>query len=604
MQQYAFPAAALLRAFFIVMYRRPGRALTVAWWWITGRKVRARLRLSAAIASLPDHYQLWRSLYQPGSTGAYTASLPARDARVGLALHLHLPDGQIELAMPALASVLGQLTPQDLLYISSDVPLAADVMPVAPRGGRVHIVSDAVPTRTAAIRRVLAMTTASHLVPLDPAATLTPGAVEIFARAIAGDPNRKTIFYADQDERDRRTLRSNPWLKPAWDEDLFLAQDYVSAACAIPVDAARRVIELVASDDALAVYEVVARLVLAPAPLVVQRIAHVAVTTEAGAWRHASPDRVDLVRRLLATHASPGVAKPIVEPSVFGTLSVRWPLPDAPPKVSVIVPTRDRLDLLAVCVEGVLQHTDYPDIELVIADNGSVEPETLAYFAHCENDPRVKVVRWPHPYNYSAINNFAVAGARGPYLCLLNNDTEVIDPAWLSIMMAHAIRPDVGAVGARLLYPDRSVQHAGVVVGMGGAAGHAHRGLADGDPGYFAQALVTRGATAVTAACLVVAKDKYDAVGGLDADGLAIAYNDIDLCLKLRAAGWRNIYAPQAVLIHHEGKSRGLDFAPEHLARYLRELTTFQERWASIGFDDPMHHPALDPSSEVYRLKI
>lgn len=603
--QHTFSAVALLRAYFVVLLKRPLLALPIAYWWITRRKLRARLRLSAAIASLPNHYQLWLSLYQRGTEGAYISMLPARDAdpAIRLAVHLHIGDGQVDWAMPALASVLSQLAAQDVLYITSSTRLSVHAIPTTANGGAIQVVPDAIGTRADALRHVLSVTDATHLVPLDVEASFTFGAIDAFARAIAGDPGHHSIFYADQDERDSRGARSNPWLKPAWDEDLFLAQDYISGACALPTEELRGVIDRVVSDDALAIYDSIARLVLTGAPLPVRHIPFVAITTAAGMWCRRHPLRADLVRRLLTERATSAVP-PIVEQGRFGELTVQRRLPEPPPKVSVIVPTRDRLDLLAVCVEGVLHRTNYPDIELVIADNGSIEPETLAFFERCGDDPRVTVVRWPHPYNYSAINNFAATHARGSYLCLLNNDTEVIDPFWLSEMMAHATRPEVGAVGARLLYPDQSVQHAGVVVGMGGAAGHAHRGLADGDPGYFAQALVTRGATAVTAACLVVAKEKFDAVGGLDAAKLAIAYNDVDLCLKLRAAGWRNIYVAQAVLIHHEGKSRGLDFAPEHLARYLRELTAFQERWGATRFRDAMHHPALDLASEVYRLKV
>lgn len=603
--QYTFSAVALLRAFSVVLLKRPLLALPIAYWWITRRKLRARLRLSAAIASLPDHYQIWLSLYQRGTEGAYTSMLPARDAdpSIAIAVHLHIENGQVNTAMPAIESVLSQLAVQDALYLTSSARLSADALPTTYNGGPVHVVPEAIGTRAEALRRVLNMTEASHLVPLDTEARFTVGALKTYARAIAGDPSHCSIFYADQDERDNRGVRKNPWLKPGWDEDLFLAQDYLSRACILPTNQLRAVVDRVTGDDALVIYEIVARLVLTPEPIPVRHIPYVAVTTETGAWCRGNAFRADLVRRLLIEYGTVA-APPLVERGRFGELTVRRPLPEPPPKVSVIVPTRDRLDLLTVSVEGVLHRTNYPDIELVIADNGSVEPETLAFLERCGDDPRVKVVRWPHPYNYSAINNFAATHATGPYLCLLNNDTEVVDPFWLSEMVAYAVRPETGAVGARLIYPDRSVQHAGVVVGMGGAAGHAHRGLPDGDPGYFAQALVTRGATAVTAACLVVAKEKFEAVGGLDAEKLAIAYNDVDLCLKLRAAGWHNIYVAQAVLIHHEGKSRGLDFAPEHLARYLRELAAFQERWGAIGFRDPMHHPALDLASEIYRLKV
>ncbi|MEO6216850.1 MAG: glycosyltransferase family 2 protein [Sphingomonas sp.] len=604
--QHGLSATALLRAYLAVARGRPLRALAIAWWWVTRRKLRARNHLSAAIASLPHHYQIWLSLYQPGSAGIHAASLPQRGAGTALvlAIHLHIRDRQIGAILPALPTILEQLTEQDALFISSSLPLTGGVPSVTSKGGHVHILPHCVESRAEAIRQVLDATEASYLVPLDAEATLSPGAVEVFARAIAGDPEHRTIFYADQDERDCQFVRHNPWLKPEWDEDLFLAQDYISGACAIPADAARSVVGQVASEDAVVIYEIIARLVLTPSPLPVHRVPFVAITADTGMWCRDSPVRADLVRRLLAERTATPAMQPLVEPAEFGTVSVRWPLPNPPPMVSVIVPTRDRLDLLEVCVAGVLECTDYPNIELIIADNESVEPETMAFFERWNGDPRVKVVRWPHPYNYSAINNFAVAQASGQYLCLLNNDTEVIDPSWLREMMAHAVRPQVGAVGARLLYPDRSIQHAGVVMGMGGAAGHAHRGLPEGEPGYFAQALVARGATAVTAACLVVAREKFAAVGGLDEKKLAIAYNDVDLCLKLRAAGWRNIYVPQAMLIHHEGKSRGLDFAPEHLARYLRELAEFQQRWGAAAFRDPMHHPALDLASETYRLKV
>lgn len=183
---------------------------------------------------------------------------------------------------------------------------------------------------------------------------------------------------------------------------------------------------------------------------------------------------------------------------------------------------------------------------------------------------------------------------------MLNNDIEVIEPHWLSALVREAMQPGIGAVGARFCSPDRSVQHAGVAIGLGNAAGHAHRALPEGEPGYYAQALIARGASAVTGACLLVARRHFEAVGGLDADGLAVAYNDVDLCLKLRELGLRNIYTPLATLIHHESKSRGLDFSPEHLERYMRELSLLQERWDTRSLVDPWHHPGLDRGNETY----
>ncbi len=254
-------------------------------------------------------------------------------------------------------------------------------------------------------------------------------------------------------------------------------------------------------------------------------------------------------------------------------------------------------------MEGLLHGTDYPNLEIVIADNDSREPSTLQYLEEVVEDPRVRVVRWPHPFNYSAINNFAAGFANGQLLCLLNNDIEIVEPDWLTEMVREILQPGVGAVGARLLYPDRSIQHAGVAIGIGNAAGHAHRALPEGAPGYFAQALIARGASAVTGACLLVQKRSFEAVGGLDEVRLAVAYNDVDFCLKLRKLGLRNIYTPAATLIHHESKSRGSDFAPEHNERYMRELAVFQERWGTKQIIDPWHHPRLERGSEDYRIQ-
>lgn len=610
MQQHSISRLALLRIYAVILLRRPGRALAIGWWWLTGRRVRARNRLRDAVVTLPDHYRIWLLFYQAEPGGDYAADLPQRPAAGPplLAVVLHLDAADAVAARATVQAVLPQLAAGDVLYVTSNGPL--DPARFAGRGegsDRIRYLPTPFDTEAAGLRTVLAQSAAPYVLLLDPTTTLAAGAIETFARAAASDPAAHTLLYFDQDER-VRGRRRNPWLKPEWDEDLFLAQDYLSAACLLPTAAVRKAldtrVELPVSGDMPLASELVARIVLAESPPPVRHIPYVALSTQAGAWQRPVTGRAALIGQLLARRGVSSCPPVAIAPAEHGTLRVQWPLPAPPPRVSVIVPTRDRLDLLATCVKGVLDDTDYPDIELIIADNDSIEPETLAFFAEIRADPRVRIVHWPHPYNYSAVNNFAAATATGSYLCLLNNDTEVIDPAWLREMVAQAVRPDVGAVGARLLYPDRSVQHAGVVIGMGGAAGHAHRGLEPEDPGYFAQAHVARTATAVTAACLVVARDKFDAVGGLDEDHLAIAYNDVDLCLKLRAAGWRNLYVPQAVLIHHEGKSRGLDFAPEHLARYMRELGVFQQRWQSVGFADPTHHPALDPASETYRLKI
>ena len=225
------------------------------------------------------------------------------------------------------------------------------------------------------------------------------------------------------------------------------------------------------------------------------------------------------------------------------------------PSVSIIVATRDRPELLEACLAG-LSRLDYGGpIDWIIVDNGSTDPRAMALLDRYAQESHVSLLRRPGPFNFSALNNAAALAASGQFLLLLNNDVEPLDGQWLSRMMIHAMRPDSGAVGCLLLYPDQTVQHAGVVIGMGGAAGHVQKGVRLTDARWASWFRTTRQVSAVTAACLLVQKDKFMAVDGLDETAFPVAFNDVDLCLKLNAAGWRNIMVAEARLIHHESKS-------------------------------------------------
>jgi GT2 family glycosyltransferase len=216
----------------------------------------------------------------------------------------------------------------------------------------------------------------------------------------------------------------------------------------------------------------------------------------------------------------------------------------------------------------------------------------------------VTILDQPGPFNYSTINNNAVAAAQGELLCLMNNDIEVLSPDWLAIMATQALRPEVGAVGAQLLYPDGRIQHAGVVIGVGNAAGHAHRFLQPGAEGYFRRHALPQFVSAVTGACLVVRRERFLAVGGLDEANFAVAFNDVDLCLKLNARGWQSFYEPRAVLVHHESVSRGLDTDPVGAARFAGELAALQRIWRTNEIVDPYHHPMLSRASEQFALDL
>jgi GT2 family glycosyltransferase len=269
-------------------------------------------------------------------------------------------------------------------------------------------------------------------------------------------------------------------------------------------------------------------------------------------------------------------------------------LPAVPPLVSVIVPTRDRAALLAACAEGVLERTDYPAIEFLIVDNGSTEAATHALFSRLRSDPRVRILPAPGPFNYSALNNHAAAEARGEVLLLLNNDIEVMADDWLRELVSHAVRPDVGAVGAKLLYTDGTLQHGGVITGVGGAADHYRLGVAREDTGYFGSLAMVREVAAATGACLALRRSVFEAVGGLDEANLAVAFNDVDFCLRIRAAGWRILWTPFAELYHLESASRGQDLTAEKAQRFARELGYLRRHWGKVLMRDPFYNPNLE----------
>jgi GT2 family glycosyltransferase len=572
----------------LLLLLRPWKALKIGYWRITGRRVRARLQFREAAAALPFAYAQWegRCARSDRATLASVATEPS-----DIAVHLHFARSASRQDLTrAVRSVTRQVWPYWRLIITSE----DGTVPGLPDDPRISLIDGAFGSYGTGLRAALSSAGTHYLVPLRLDCRLPRMALARYAIHLRSVPaGRFPILYGDQDEFGQFGWRRNPWFKPAWDPEMFLAQDYLSAALAVPVTIAGD-LRVDGSDEA-AIYGMLLGATRRSGQEV-QHLHRITVSAPRDYWRRPDAGRLALLRDALA-----GVPGTEVIAGPFGTASIRWPLPVSTPLVSIIVPTRDQVALLKTCIRGLLDQTRYPNLEILIADNDSQEPSTHAFLTEISADPQVRVVTWPHPFNYSAINNFAVKAARGEYLCLLNNDIEIIDKDWLSELMRYAARPRAGAIGARLLYPDRTIQHAGVTVGMGNAAGHAHRGLPEHAAGHFAHALVAHRAIAVTAACLVVRRDRFETVGGFDEVALRIAYNDVDLCLKLHQAGFENYYVPSAVLIHHESKSRGLDMAPEHIERYRTELATLQARWGTEIYCDPTHHPALNRGSETYK---
>lgn len=392
--------------------------------------------------------------------------------------------------------------------------------------------------------------------------TLAPGAASSYREAI--EITSADVIYADDDVYDRWGRRHAPHFKPDWNSELFTQFDFVTGSCLVRCRPERLAAISGHSDWA-------------------NRLVQEAL--QRGGAHH--------LRKVLHHRGSRPAAPARPKP-----LDLNAHLPS----VSIIIPTRNRLDLLQNCLAG-LQETRYSDLEVIIVDNGSDDPVTLAYLAGI--DPSfARVLHHPGPFNYSRINNHAAGEAKGELLCLLNNDIEITSPDWLSILATQAIRSEVGAVGAQLLYPDGRIQHAGVVIGVGNAAGHAHRFLRPDEEGYFRRHALPQFVSAVTGACLVVAREKFMAVGGLDEEKFAVAYNDVDLCLRLNQRGWQSLYEPRAVLVHHESVSRGFDRDPIGAARFAGELRALKEAWHTETIVDPFHHPQLSRASEQFVIAL
>jgi len=405
---------------------------------------------------------------------------------------------------------------------------------------------------------------AGWLLPMRPGDELSDASISTYGAAAAKAAGA-WLMYADDDLIDENGKRRAPHFKPRWNPELFEHHDFITGATIVRAD--RQILARL-PDDGWAEFLVRAALERGAEPVHLQAVLH---------HRRSRPEPV--VPPKPAAHAF-----------------------DSGPAVTAIIPTRNRHELLRKCIEG-LRRTRYNAIETIVIDNGSDETETLDYLTLLEADGTI-VLRMPGPFNYSALNNAAVKHARGNLLCFLNNDVEMTDPDWLSLLAQHAMRTDIGAVGARLLYPDGTLQHAGVFTGIGGGAGHAHRFQRADEPGYFERARLPQRVSAVTGACLVVARDKFLAVGGFDEERFPVAFNDVDLCLKLNARGWQSFYEPRSTLIHHESKSRGSDASRGNRARFAAELAALKEVWNTDEFHDPYHHPNLSPFCEQFLVAI
>jgi GT2 family glycosyltransferase len=446
------------------------------------------------------------------------------------------------------------------------------------------------PPRTRAadsLAHALSTAAGEFIVLLDEGDRLHRHALSWVAAAVEG----ADLIYSDGDVVDSRGIHREPCFKPGWDPEMLAWPGYLDRLVAFRTERARSVGGF--GPAGAEIYDLALRCAASGRVRRVPRVLH-----HAGARRATSVAEERALRDALS-HAEPGA---LVERLEGGLLRVRRPLPDPPPLVSAIVPTRDGGDTLRRALDSLLTRTTYPRLEVIVVDNGSRNRATLELLDELAGSRRVRVLHDSRAFNFSALNNLAVRETHGEVLALVNDDIEALDPGWLAEMVSHAVRPDIGAVGAKLLYPDGRIQHLGIVTGLFGLVGHLHRGLSPNERGWISVTERVRSVSAVTAACLVVRRDLYHRAGGLDEVHLPVAYNDVDFCLRLEQAGYRNVVTPYAMLVHHESKSRGDETSGARSARLRIEADYLARRWGTRLADDPYYNPNLTLVSHVAGL--
>ena len=598
------------------------------------------LRTAAALEKLPGGARLVRTIQetQRPPVAPYAEWIARFDTlseldRRAIARHIdHFPSRPtFSVIMPIFAdypgklrtgieSALRQLYPATELCIALG-PAAAqsqavqnlltDAATADPRIRIADAVADANPAAVA--NSALSLASGEFAVLFDPRHLLSERALYEMAAEIIAHPDAD-ILFSDEDHVDDAGQRHQPIMKTGWNPEMMLSHDMVGNLKVVR----RSLIESMGGvragfrgchdyDLVLRASEATTATRIRHLPLVLHHSRQTIDTPHADSPGADSVDHASALQvvseHLQRTGQSSATVAPL--PGAPGWLEVRRTVPSPPPLVSVIIPTRDRADVLEKCLDGLLLATDYPTLEVIVADNDSCEPATFHLFDRLASDPRVRILPCPGPFNYSAINNKAIAESRGEILLLLNNDILIRHADWLTNMVAQAVRPEVGAVGARLLYENGTIQHAGMILGVGAivpVAGHVYKKVAADAPGHLNHLRIARNMSAVTAACLAMRRTVFDEVGGFDEQHLPVAFNDVDLCLKVGQRGYQIICTPKAELTHLESVSRGSELRPEAIERFKRDIAHMKRTWGRRLDHDPHYGPNFHKVAVDYSL--
>lgn len=561
-------------------------------------------------------YQRWieRHDANESSLGALANTIAELPAKPLISVVMPVYNTPETLLREAIDSVLGQIYPHWELCIADDASTEGHVRSIledyARRDTRIKVVfRERNGHISEATNSAFALASGDWVALLDHDDLLRSDSLAEIAIAIATYPDTQLI-YSDEDKLDSDGLRYDPYFKPDYSRELFRSQNYFNHLTVHHADNIRAVGGWRKGFEGSQDYDLNLRILERLDPSTILHIPKVLYhwraakgSVAAGAGEKSYAFEAGL--RALQEHAGridlPAKIMPAPDTPYY---RVKLDPPSPEPLVSLIIPAKDKVKLTRGCISSILEKTTYANYEILLIDNGSIEAETLAYNAKIAQHPKVRVISYTKPFNYSAINNFAVAEAKGALIGLVNNDIEVMAPDWLGEMVSWAIQPDIGCVGAKLYYADETIQHAGCVLGVGGVADHPWRGRLRHDSCYFGQASVIRNCSAVTAACLVVRKTVFEQVGGLDEIGLQIAFNDIDFCMRVRQAGYANVYTPYAELYHLESQSRGYEDNPEKVARFNREIRNMRRRWGSSLDNDPFYSINLSRKGPPYAIAV
>ncbi|MFO1413398.1 MAG: glycosyltransferase family 2 protein [Burkholderiales bacterium] len=567
------------------------------------------LERHAADGALMADYSAWCARYEEAAAALAHERSVALGRRPLVSILLPVHDVPAQHLKSALESVLAQRYGEWELCVIDDASTLPEVAAVltgyAARDSRIRVSRRAVNGGIAqATNDALAMARGELCAFLDHDDAIAPDALECMVVA-AEDSPEVVYFFSDEDRLDAAGQRTRPFFKPAWDGEWIRTTNCVLHFVVMRTRFLRELGGINTGVDgaqdwdlALRVEEVAGRERILHVPRVLYHWREIPGSTAAAVFE--KPALIEAQRKVIADSLARRAERAEVSLCTTGW-RLQFALPEPAPLVSIVIPTRDHARLLRACLASISQRTTYIQREIVLIDNESREPEAVELLAELARSGAARIVSYPHAFNYAAQCNIGVREARGSVIALLNNDIEVVTPGWLEELVSRAMRPATGLVGATLYYPDGTLQHAGVVLGLNGVGDRPWIGTQRGFAGPYGRTAAVREVSALITACAAVARDRYLEVGGMD-ESLPVSCNDLDLCLRLRRAGYRNVISPWAELVHHESASRGYEDDPTSAAAARDEEAWFARSWSQAIAEDPCYNPNLALRGSAYAL--